>query len=182
MPLQHCDSAVLAAMGRRGDEALLCRVIAQARATVPGIALRTSLIVGFPGETERRFARLMAFIQEVRFDHLGVFTYSPEEGTPAAKLPSRISEREKERRRALLMEEQMDISREINRSLVGSCQEILVEGKSELAGWPAMGRCRRQAPEIDGVTYLRGVRPQAGRFVTARVVEADDYDLYAESL
>ena len=116
IPIQHGDDAVLTAMHRRGDSALIRRVIGAARAIVPGVALRTSLIVGFPGETARRFENLLAFVREIRFDHLGVFTYSREEGTAAAALPSRISEKEKERRRSLVMEEQAaDLARDQRR-------------------------------------------------------------------
>ncbi len=167
-------------MHRRGDSELLRKAIGTARAIVPDIALRTSLIVGFPGETPRRFENLLAFVRETRFDHLGVFTYSREEGTAAATLPSRISEKEKERRRSRVMEEQAMISREINAALIGTRQECIVEGRSELAGYSAVGRCRRQAPEIDGVTHLRGGVPEAGTITTCTITAADEYDLYAE--
>ncbi len=179
LPIQHCDDAVLGVMGRRGGNALIREVVGNARTIIPGLALRTSLIVGFPGETARRFEKLLAFIREVRFDHLGVFTYSREEGTRAAAIPSRIPEREKERRRELLMEEQALISREINSTLVGSLQEVLIEGPGELAGSTRVGRCRRQAPEIDGVTHLLGGTPNRGEIVTCRITAADDYDLFA---
>ncbi len=182
IPVQHSDDAILAAMRRQGDCDLVRKAIARARQILPDVALRTSLIVGFPGETRRRFENLLTFVREIRFDHLGVFTYSREEGTKAAALPSRISEREKERRRNLVMEEQAQISREINNALIGTQQKILVEGKSELEGYTRMGRCRRQAPEIDGVTHLRGGNPKVGTIVACRIIAADDYDLYAEIL
>ena len=182
IPIQHCDDAILAAMNRRGDSELLRRVIGVARAVVPGIALRTSLIVGFPGETPRRFENLLAFVRETRFDHLGVFTYSREEGTAAAAIPSRISEKEKERRCSRVMEEQAAISREINAALIGTEQEVLVEGASDVEGCTAVGRCRRQAPEIDGVTFVRNGNPAPGAIVRCRITAADDYDLYAEML
>jgi ribosomal protein S12 methylthiotransferase len=182
IPIQHCDDAVLAAMNRRGDSELLRKTIGAARAIVPGIALRTSLIVGFPGETPRRFENLLAFVRETRFDHLGVFTYSREEGTAAAAIPSRISEREKERRRSRIMEEQATISREINTTLIGTEQEVLIEGKSDLEGCTAVGRCRRQAPEIDGVTHVRNRNPEPGAIVPCLITAADDYDLYADML
>ena len=180
IPIQHSDDAILAAMYRRGDGALIRDAIAKAREIIPGVSLRTSLIVGFPGETRRRFENLLSFVREIRFDHLGVFPYSREEGTQAAALPSRISEREKERRRNLVMEEQALISREINSALIGTRQEVLVEGKGELAGFTRIGRCRRQAPEIDGATHLRGGDPEAGTIVACRIIAADDYDLFAE--
>ncbi len=116
-------------------------------------------------------------------NHLGAFVYSREEGTAADLQPSRISEREKTRRRNLIMEEQAVIAYEINQGLIGSHQEVLVEAKSDLPDFPFVGRCRRQAPEIDGVTYLRGAPPGAvGEFVACRIVDADEYDLFAEPL
>jgi len=180
IPVQHGDDAVLRAMRRQGDRRLIRDVVEKARRIVPGVALRSSLIVGFPGETARRFENLLSFVREIRFDHLGVFTYSREEGTAASALPSRISAGEKERRRHVLMEEQAGISREINNALLGTRQEVLVEGTGDLAGYAHVGRCRRQAPEIDGVTYLKGGTPQAGELVRCRITAADDYDLFAE--
>jgi ribosomal protein S12 methylthiotransferase len=180
IPIQHSDDAILTAMHRRGDNALIRKVIARAREVIPDVALRTSLIIGFPGETPRRFEKLLSFVRETRFDHLGVFPYSREEGTEAAALPSRISEREKERRRGLVMEEQALISREINSALIGTRQEILVEGPGELDGFTRIGRCRRQVPEIDGATHLSGGDPEVGQIVACRITAADDYDLFAE--
>jgi ribosomal protein S12 methylthiotransferase len=180
IPIQHSDDAILAAMHRRGDNAQIRKAITEAREIIPGVALRTSLIVGFPGETPRRFENLLSFVREIRFDHLGVFPYSREEGTEAAALPSRISEREKERRRNRVMEEQALISREINSTLIGTRQEVLVEGKGELSGYSHIGRCRRQAPEIDGATHLKGGNPETGTIIACRIIDADDYDLFAE--
>lgn len=182
IPIQHSEDAILTAMHRRGDNALIRTVIARAREVIGDVALRTSLIVGFPGETPRRFERLLAFVRETRFDHLGVFPYSREEGTEAAALPSRISEREKERRRGLVMEEQALISREINSTLIGTRQQVLVEGPGELEGFSRIGRCRRQAPEIDGVTHLQGGDPEVGEIVACRITAVDDYDLFAETI
>jgi ribosomal protein S12 methylthiotransferase len=180
IPIQHSDDAILRAMHRRGDVALIRDAVGKARSIIPDVALRTSIIVGFPGETPRRFENLLTFIREIRFDHLGVFPYSREEGTKAAALPSRISEREKERRRSLVMEEQALISREINSALIGTRQECIIEGKSDLAGYTHIGRCRRQAPEIDGLTHLRGGNPELGTIAACRITAADDYDLFAE--
>lgn len=180
IPIQHSDDAILTAMNRRGDNALLRKVIAQAREAIPDVALRTSLIVGFPGETPRRFEKLLDFVREIRFDHLGVFPYSREDGTEAAALASRISEKEKERRRGRVMEEQASISREINSALIGTQQQMLIEGPGELEGFTRVGRCRRQAPEIDGVTHLRGGSPEVGQIIACRITAADDYDLFAE--
>jgi ribosomal protein S12 methylthiotransferase len=182
LPIQHSDDSILRAMNRKGDNRMIRETIMMARSMIPDIALRTSLIVGFPGETMGRFDKLLAFIREIRFDHLGVFTYSSEEGTAASDFPSRITEKEKDRRRNLLMEEQAQISRSINQTLIGSLQELLVEGESELDGYTIVGRCRRQAPEIDGVTHLQGGNPETGSLVACRITDADDYDLYAEMI
>ncbi|MCK9391092.1 MAG: 30S ribosomal protein S12 methylthiotransferase RimO [Syntrophales bacterium] len=182
MPIQHIDDDILKAMHRHGDSQDLRKVIRMVRALGPGIAIRTSLIVGFPGETRRKFDRLMDFVREIRFDHLGVFTYSREDGTAAATLPSRISEMEKNRRRDALMEEQSSISFEILQQKVGSLDEVLIEGKSDLPDYPFLGRGSRQAPEIDGVTYVRGKRLKPGQIIPVRIRAANEYDLFAETI
>ncbi|MDQ5984844.1 MAG: Ribosomal protein S12 methylthiotransferase RimO [Syntrophus sp. SKADARSKE-3] len=179
MPIQHADNDILRAMNRRGDTSQIAWAIQTAQATIPDIALRTSVIVGFPGETSRRFGKLVDFVKASRFDHLGAFVYSREEGTIAAEKPSRISEEEKTRRRNLIMEEQASISYEINQRLIGSRQEILVEGQSDVPDYPYIGRCRRQAPEIDGITYVKGKNLVVGDIVDGRIVEAEEYDLFA---
>jgi len=180
LPVQHIDDTILASMRRRVTADGIKSVIELVRRIMPDAALRTSLIVGFPGESQNRFARLVDFVRETRFDHLGVFTYSPEEGTPAAAKPSRISQREKERRRDLIMGEQAAISYELNRGLIGSAQEVLIEANSENKDYPFIGRTRRQAPEIDGVTHVKGMDTKPGRFVRTKITGADHYDLYAE--
>lgn len=180
MPIQHIDDTILKRMNRRGGQREIEAAIRDARVVVPHVALRTSVILGFPGETERRFEKLVSFVKDKRFDHLGAFTYSREDGTPAAQLSSRISEREKIRRLNRIMEEQAAISYEINRGLVGTLQEVLIEGASDVPGYPYIGRCRRQAPEIDGVTYVRGRGLATGDFFMCRIVDAGEYDLFAE--
>jgi ribosomal protein S12 methylthiotransferase len=182
IPIQHIDDAVLTAMNRRTDSRRIVALIEQARALVPDIALRTSLITGFPGETGARFHRLLDFIRDIRFDHLGVFAYSREDGTPAARLSSRISEKEKQRRKDLLMEEQAVISFQINSSLIGSRQECIIEGKSDRPDYPYYGRCRRQAPEIDGMTYLRGENLTLGAIRSCTITDASEYDLFGEMI
>jgi len=169
-------------MGRKVTSAQIREIIALARKIMPDVALRTSLIVGFPGETAKRFERLLNFVREIKFDHLGVFTYSREEGTKAAKFKSQISEKEKERRREIIMSEQAAISNAINKSLIGSIQEVLIEEKSDPADFSFMGRCRRQAPEIDGITYIKSGQTQIGKILKCKITEADDYDLFAEIL
>jgi ribosomal protein S12 methylthiotransferase len=182
VPIQHIDNEILAAMKRRGDSDLIKKTIQRAREIIPGVALRTSIIAGFPGETRAKFNKLLSFIKETRFDHLGVFTYSKEEGTKAASYPSRIPEREREVRRQLLMEEQSVISYEINQTLIGSIQEVLIEGKSEIPDHPYVGRCRRQAPEIDGVTYVKGESLATGSLLSCKITATTEYDLFAEVL
>lgn len=182
LPIQHIDDAILHAMNRRVSSKTIWKIIRQARGLMPDLALRTSLIVGFPGETPKRFERLLDFVGETRFDHLGVFTYSREEGTPAANLPSRISEKEKERRQDAIMNEQADISHAVNRTLIGSVQEVLIEGLSDRSDFAWVGRCRRQAPDIDGITYLKNGPAAIGDFVRCRITGADHYDLFGEIL
>jgi ribosomal protein S12 methylthiotransferase len=179
LPVQHIDENILKAMGRKVTAGHIKKVIAQTREIIPDVALRTSIIVGFPGETQKRFNRLLDFIAETKFDHLGVFTYSREEGTKAALLPSRIPEAEKERRRDIIMHEQAAISSRINSGLIGSTQEVLIEGKSDRSDYAYAGRCRRQAPEIDGITYVKGRQAKTGSIVPCRILAADDYDLFA---
>lgn len=182
IPIQHMDDEILAAMKRRGGSDLIRKAVQKAREIIPGVALRTSIIVGFPGETHAKFNKLLSFVREIRFDHLGVFTYSREEGTKAASYPSRIPEREKETRRHLLMEEQAVVSYNINQSLIGSTQEVLIEGISEMTDFPYIGRCRRQALDIDGVTYVKGENLTVGDIIICRITAASDYDLFTEAV
>ena len=180
LPIQHIDDDILKAMNRKVTGTKIKQVIALARRTIPGVALRTSLIVGFPGETPTRFNRLLDFVNETKFDHLGVFTYSREEGTIAENLKSHVSEKEKERRRETLMNEQAAISSAINKTLIGSTQEVLIEGESDRGDCAYMGRCRRQALEIDGVTYIKKSKAQIGKIVKCKIISADEYDLFGE--
>jgi ribosomal protein S12 methylthiotransferase len=182
MPIQHIDDDILKAMHRHGGSQDLRKIIGMVRDSGPGIAIRTSLIVGFPGETRRRFDRLVDFVGEMRFDHLGVFTYSREEGTAAANLPARISEAEKNRRRDVLMEEQASLSLGILQRKVGSLEEVLIAGKSDRPDYPFLGRNSRQAPEIDGVTYVRGKGLKPGQIIPVRIQAASEYDLFAERI
>lgn len=180
LPIQHIDDNILKAMNRKVTGAAIRQVIDQARKIVPGIALRTSLIVGFPGETPTRFNRLIDFVREIKFDHLGVFTYSKEEGTAAANFKNHVPEKEKERRRETIMHEQAEISAAINKTLIGSIQEALIAEKSDREDYTYIGRCRRQAPEIDGITYLNGPPSLTGRIVKCKITAADEYDLFGK--
>jgi len=181
IPVQHIDNAILGSMNRQGDGRLINNVIAHARKIIPGVALRTSLIVGFPGETQEAFDQLLAFVRETRFDHVGVFEYSREEGTKAAALPGQVPEEVKKLRRGIIMEEQASISRRINQSLVGSTTEVVMEEPSDLPGYDYIGRSRRQAPDIDGITYVKAGQRSIGDIVTGTITSADEYDLFAEA-
>ncbi|OIN99451.1 MAG: ribosomal protein S12 methylthiotransferase RimO [Desulfovibrionaceae bacterium CG1_02_65_16] len=178
IPLQHAHPEILSAMGRpfAQDPSL---VIDRVRAHFPEAALRTSLIVGFPGETSAHFKTLKAFVERSRFTNLGVFPYHQEEGTRAAALPGQVPQGVKTRRRNALMQLQESISREVLENLVGTRQEVLVEDESP--EWPGLhvGRVWWQAPEVDGVTYVSGPKVKPGRMVMADIEQAKSYDLVA---
>ena len=178
IPLQHADDAILRAMRRERSADALRRILDRIRKRIPDVVIRTSFIVGFPGETEAAFERLKSFVSEEQFDRMGVFTYSLEENTAAFGLSDQVAERVKRARRAELMEIQSAISLGKNRVLVGREIELLVEGA--MPGRSARLRARNagQAPEIDGSVFLTG-EAEAGDFVRARVDKALSYDLHA---
>ena len=178
IPLQHAAPGLLRAMGRpfAGDPR---RVLERVRAILPGAALRTTFIVGYPGETEADFAALCRFVEEARFTHVGVFAYQAEEGTPAAALPRQVPVAVREERRSALMELQAGISADILAQSVGSRLPVLVDAPSE--EWPGLhrGRVWFQAPEADGVTWVSGPGVRPGALVECDIVESSDYDLSA---
>ena len=177
MPLQHISDRLLRAMRRERSGAAIRGLIARIRRAVPEIALRTSFIVGFPGETEDDVAELCAFLAEAEFDHVGVFRYSREENTPAAALSGQVPEAVKAERWERVMAVQASVARRRAAAHRGRTIEVLVEGRDTRGR--LVGRTRGQAPEIDGRTYLRG-RAQAGDLVRARIVGAETYDLIGE--
>ncbi len=179
MPLQHISDRMLRAMRRERDGAAVRRLIRQMRERIAGVAIRTSFIVGFPGETDADFAELLAFVKETHFERVGVFRYSQEEGTAAATLPGQIPERVKRHRLTLLMQAQAAVSAALNHRLIGSVQDVLVCGEDD--NGRSYGRLASQAPEIDGVVYLRG-QASAGQIAAARISSAGPYDLEAELL
>jgi len=178
IPLQHADDAMLRAMRRERSGAALHKLLGRVRARIPGVVLRTSFIVGFPGETDAAFRRLVDFVREIEFDRVGVFTYSREENTAAFDLPAQLPERVKRDRRAALMETQAEISLKKNRGLVGREVEVLVEGPLSGRATRLRGRTPGQAPDIDGSVFLKG-EAEPGEFVRARIERALSYDLYA---
>lgn len=178
VPVQHAHSDILGRMGRpfaRDPRKVIDRI----RTIFPEAVLRTSLIVGFPGETEAHYAELTRFVQDVRFNHLGIFAYQPEEGTPAAEMPDQIPDKVKDFRRDSLMEVQGEISEEWLATYQGERLEILVDAAHD--DWPGLhvGRTWFQAPEIDGLTYISGPGVEPGALVTGDIVESREYDLVA---
>jgi ribosomal protein S12 methylthiotransferase len=176
MPLQHGHPEVLRRMNRPHDVDEVQRLVADLREAMPDIALRTSFIVGYPGETEEEFSALLDFVAETAFDRVGVFTYSPEAGTRAVELPSQVPTKVKEERYARLMELQQGISLVRNQQVVGRVLEMLVEGQGR--GLSA-GRSYRDAPEIDGLVLVEGKLP-VGEMVPVRITGAMEYDLVGE--
>lgn len=180
LPLQHISDRMLSAMNRHGDSALIREVLAKLRREVPDIVIRTTFIVGFPGETEADFEELANFMKEERFDHAGVFTYSREEGTPAYDFPDQIEEEEKERRRDILMKEQMLINTELNEQKVGQTVSVLCEDYDPVSE-TCYGRSTADAPEIDGKVFFRPAgktRPAPGDIIRVCIEEVVDYDMY----
>jgi len=177
MPLQHSSDRLLRSMKRGRDSVFLRELLARLRARVPGLALRTSLIVGLPGETDEDFDDLLRFVEEQRFERLGVFTYSREEGTPAAELPDQVPEDVKRERHARVMELQRDISAELQQAMIGRRVEVLVEGRAEETEHLLAGRHAQQAPEIDGLTYVNEGVAYPGELVTVEITDAHEYDL-----
>ncbi|NWF93458.1 MAG: 30S ribosomal protein S12 methylthiotransferase RimO [Syntrophaceae bacterium] len=178
LPVQHIDNEILKRMGRRAKGEEIRSLLQRIRTFIPAISLRSSVIVGFPGEGEGQFKALLDFVEESRFDHLGAFKYSPEEGTPASRLRDPIPEAVKEERLRTLMKVQRKISFEKYRQMVGKKMEVLVEGPNDSGGL-LRGRIQTQAPEIDGCVFLRG-RARPGDWVEARITEALPYDLVGE--
>lgn len=177
VPLQHCNDRILTAMNRRGGRLFLEELMQKLRESLPDISLRTTFIVGFPGETEEEFEELLGFISKIRFDHLGAFCYSREEGTAAAQLPGQISERVKKQRFNRLLKLQKEISHAKNLAKVGNIEEVMVEGFSEDVSYLLLGRTQGQAPDVDGVVYLDEGECRPGLFTKVRITHALDYDL-----
>src|SRR5947207_10589743 len=181
IPLQHASQNVLRLMKRDGNRASLERLIERVRRRVPGIAVRTTFITGFPGETDEDFTELLAFVRNIEFDRVGVFTYSDEEGTPAFDLPNKVDPKIAKRRRNLLMKEQSKISQRKNKARVGETVRVLFEGESNESELLWQGRLETQAPDIDGCVMINDVPedfvPVAGELVNVLITEALDYDM-----
>ncbi len=190
VPIQHVDDAVLKSMRRGHGSKVVHDLVERVRAQVPGVTLRSTFIVGHPGETEAAFTRLCDFVREAQLDRVGVFNYSREEGTVAALLPKRIPQKEIDARRKELLRIQRQVSKQKMKALRGREIEVLVEGPSDESEYVLMGRHEGQAPEIDGQVYLTidpdqsadDFAPTQGSFVRARVTNSAEYDLAATVL
>ena len=183
LPLQHADNALLKKMHRADTRSSMEKLLRKIRDRIPGVAIRSTFIVGFPGETDEQFSSLYSFLEEQRFDKTGVFTYSAEDGTEAATLPGQISEDVMQERYHELMSLQCKISEEINQSLEGKELDVLIEGSDEEQENVAYGRSYREAPEVDGQVFVEGLeKAQPGEIVRARVAQGFTYDIVCEPL
>ena len=180
MPVQHGDDGILRAMRRAVTARRMKEIVAQFREAIPDVTVRTTVLVGFPGETEAAFDNLLAFVEDVAFDRLGVFTYSTEEGTPAATMADPVPAATMTERAALVEETQDRLAWPRQKALFGTRQTVLVDGPGPDRAFPFEGRLAGQAPEIDGVVLLRDKRLTLGRFAEVRIVEVDGYELVGE--
>src|SRR6185295_1026476 len=178
---QHASQNVLKLMKRGGNRASLERLIKRVRNRVPGIAVRTTFITGFPGETDEDFEELMTFIKNVEFDRVGVFTYSDEEGTPAYDLPNKVEPKLAKQRRARLMKAQAKIAQRKHKSMIGQQVQVIFEGESAESDLIWQGRMETQAPDIDGCVLINDAPedfvPVPGELVKVIITEAQQYDL-----
>ena len=178
LPIQHCDDAVLKAMNRRGGRREIEQAVEKLRAGIPGLTLRTTLIAGFPGETEEQYAELCDFVKTVQFDRLGCFAYSAEENTVAARMENQIDEETKQRRADHIMELQAEISEKKQHEKVGQTLECVCDGFDEESGMYLL-RSKADSPEIDGNVLTPGDTPlEVGVFYNVTVTDSDTYDLY----
>ena len=183
MPLQHINDRMLKVMNRRHTRAQTEGIIDHLRREIPNLALRTTFIVGFPGETEAEFAELLAYVEAARFERLGVFPYSLEPDTPAARLPGHLDEATKLDRRDRVMAAQQAIAFEFNRDLVGRTLDVLLDGPApDAPGDLWVGRTYADAPDVDGLVYVQGANLEAGDLVECSILAADGYDLVARPL
>lgn len=182
IPIQHVNGEILKRMNRRGDRETLTALIKKIRAVVPDITLRTTLITGFPGETEEQYEQLHNFVKEIKFDRLGCFTYSAEEGTIAAEYDGQIDEQTKQDRAEHIMETQLDIAAEKNRAKIGTVQRVLIEGWDDYIKC-YYGRSAADAPEIDGKVFFMANRQLViGDFVDVQINDTIEYDLLGEQI
>jgi ribosomal protein S12 methylthiotransferase len=180
VPLQHTHDEMLKSMKRQETEGGVRKMIDELRFKIPDVALRTTFITGFPGETDEHFKHMLRFICEMQFDHVGIFTYSDEEGTTAFDYPDRVPEEVKEERKNILMEFQKEIALRKNQEKVGKIESVLVEGFDAQENYIMTGRLASQAPDIDGQVILEKCEAEPGEIIQVRITAAADYDLVAE--
>lgn len=181
LPLQHISDKILQAMRRGNTKKQTLELIGKLRAMIPGVVLRTSFIVGFPGETEEDFEELLAFMRETKFERLGIFRYSQEEGSAAAGFPDQVPEKIKEDRFHRAMQLQQEIAREVGRRYLGKELRVLVETQDEKDPSLWVGRSSMDAPEVDGSVLIRTKKEiTAGKFYTVKITDAQDYDLVGQ--
>ena len=180
LPIQHIDDRILAAMNRRVDESDIRALLQRIRTRIPEMTLRTSLIVGFPGESDAQFRKLLAFVEEGHFERLGTFRYSREDGTPAAKLDNQVPERTKQARVKRLMKAQARVSLKKNLALKGRIEPTLIEGYSEETELLLRGRSVRQAPDVDGQVYITSGQADVGDIVNLKITDSSEHDLIGE--
>lgn len=180
LPLQHADDKILKAMNRRGDQALIRNVISKLRTEIPDVVIRTTFIVGFPGEGEEEFETLAEFVNEIEFDRLGVFTFSPQEGTPAFDMEDQVDEDIKTRRGEVIMQDQYSIMEEKNNEKIGKTYKVVVEDYDGYSD-SYTGRTYMDAPEIDGLVKFTSHKDlDIGDFVDVEIFDVEDYDLIGE--
>ena len=180
LPLQHADDKILKAMNRRGDQALIRNVISKLRTEIPDVVIRTTFIVGFPGEGEKEFETLAEFVNEIEFDRLGVFTFSPQEGTPAFDIEDQVDEDIKTRRGEVIMQDQYSIMEEKNNEKIGKTYRVVVEDYDGYSD-SYTGRTYMDAPEIDGLVKFTSHKDlDIGDFVDVEIFDVEDYDLIGE--
>ena len=180
LPLQHADDKILKAMNRRGDQALIRNVISKLRTEIPDVVIRTTFIVGFPGEGEEEFETLAEFVNEIEFDRLGVFTFSPQEGTPAFDMEDQVDEDIKTRRGEVIMQDQYSIMEEKNNEKIGKTYRVVVEDYDGYSD-SYTGRTYMDAPEIDGIVKFTSHKDlDIGDFVDVEIFDVEDYDLIGE--
>ncbi|GAB4435456.1 MAG: 30S ribosomal protein S12 methylthiotransferase RimO [bacterium] len=181
IPLQHTEDRILKLMNRNYSKEMVAELLEKLRSRIPHLTLRTSIIVGFPTESEEEFSNLCNFLERFRFDHLGVFEYSPEEDTKAKELKPKVPSRIRAQRRKILLKKQSNIAFEQNRRFLGKTLPAVVESPFDDFGAVWTGRIYSQAPEVDGITYITNYTPEKGSLIKVLIKDIKDYDLIAEA-
>lgn len=180
LPLQHASDEVLRRMNRKGTQSDVRMLIEKLRSRVPGITIRSSFIVGFPGETDEQFEELLQFLSDMQLDRVGIFEYSREEGTAAGAMENQVPPEVKRERFDRAMSLQRAISRKRMQARIGQVLDVVIEGKSEESEWVTVGRSQGEAPDIDGLIYIGNEHPAPGEFRKVKIIDAGDYDLVGE--